>query len=390
MKVGTLYFLAMLLISWAHVDGRNDFRIEDGGKYLLEYVNFKREPVDMDLMSKEEVPVLEQLPPEFICESCLAISRTVVEILNDPKLLETAGVISTKICQMLPSDRQEKCLDMSEMYVHQAILSLQKYFCEENLCNSTGLCTGSTKPILAMNSEQKNLLSWILKRLHILRFNDKAIYCSLRETEGDRKGNGFLLSIRYLLVLVYRDVAHIHAAAVSITITCRGSGTHCSRHLPCLYLHVRISHEQEAQLCLASQVAHDHAGSWMTVNNVIAARVAYPTSDEKSCDACHDVMEEILKDLQNPVTKIKVLRLLFKACENVKNHVKECQKLVFEYAPLVFANLEKFVANNDLCADLHICNATVPHAEEAANADASLILLPHAKDFSSEPTSMVM
>ncbi|XP_058097247.1 uncharacterized protein LOC131242543 isoform X2 [Magnolia sinica] len=277
MKMGILYFLVTLLVSLAHVNARNIFLIENAGKSMLEYGDSLHGSVVVDLTPEEEVPSLEVLPPDFICHSCLEVSRKAEEILTDPMLLEKAGEISTEVCQVLPSDLQVK-----------AILFLQEYFCEENLCNSTGLCTGDTETPSAKGVvHQSGTQSWLLTPMHLHRFTNKI-------------------------------------------------------------------------------------------------------SDEKTCTACHNAMDELLKELQNPETKMKVLKILLKACENVENHVKECKKMVLEYGPLALANLEKFVTNNDLCSVVHICHGAPPHADEMTDSDIPFIALPHTKYVRSIQARMVM
>ncbi|RWR74739.1 prosaposin-like protein [Cinnamomum micranthum f. kanehirae] len=91
--------------------------------------------------------------------------------------------------------------------------------------------------------------------------------------------------------------------------------------------------------------------------HILPSDLQQKKSDNRSCTACHNALNELLDDLENPKTKIKVLKVLLKACEEVENHVKECKKLVFEYGPLILANVEKIIAKNDLCSIMHVCNS---------------------------------
>ncbi|XP_077253413.1 uncharacterized protein LOC143892576 [Tasmannia lanceolata] len=257
MKMGIIAFFVALLISMVHVNARTTFVLENPGKHVfLENAIFLHGSTTMDSASEKDVPFSEELPPEFICYSCLDVSRKVEQILTDPKVLEKFVMLSADVCNLLPSDIQVKCIQMSEMYIHQAVLFLQEYFSEESLCNSTGLCSENAK-VLLMSS------------------------------------NG-------------------------------------------------------------------------TEKQISANKI----SDERTCKTCRDAIDELRNDLDNPEKQIKVIRFLLKACENAKNHVRECKKLVFEYGPLVLANLDKYLSSNDLCHMLHICDAVEPRTLETFAIDA--------------------
>ncbi|KAG9438958.1 hypothetical protein H6P81_019123 [Aristolochia fimbriata] len=105
--------------------------------------------------SVAELNSSEEISPEFVCLSCLQVSREVEKVLTDPTLLEKAGTVSADICNLMPSSYQVKCMEMSEMYVRQAILFLQGYFSEENLCNSTGLCPEAASSLLHLSTVEE-------------------------------------------------------------------------------------------------------------------------------------------------------------------------------------------------------------------------------------------
>ncbi|KAL4201249.1 hypothetical protein AMTRI_Chr02g215110 [Amborella trichopoda] len=90
-------------------------------------------------------------------------------------------------------------------------------------------------------------------------------------------------------------------------------------------------------------------------SSTVLLRFNEKASGNISCDACHRAIDEMEKDLRNPVTKLKLIKILLQACEEVQDHVKECKKLVLEYVPLILVNLEKYLKNNDICAMLHVC-----------------------------------
>ncbi|XP_043690110.1 uncharacterized protein LOC122640893 isoform X3 [Telopea speciosissima] len=89
--------------------------------------------------------------------------------------------------------------------------------------------------------------------------------------------------------------------------------------------------------------------------HILPSDMRVKVSDDKSCAACHAAMEDIRDDLEDPEMKIKVIKILLKACNNVENHVKECKRMVMEYGPLIMANIGKFLDDNDFCSIVHIC-----------------------------------
>ncbi|XP_043701816.1 prosaposin-like [Telopea speciosissima] len=99
-------------------------------------------------------------------------------------------------------------------------------------------------------------------------------------------------------------------------------------------------------------------------------------SENKSCAACHAAIEDIRNDLEDPKMKIKVIRILLKACENVENNIKECKRMVLKYGPLILANLEKYLSNNDLCSMAHICKPMTGNTFKAMESFRPLIELP--------------
>ncbi|ONK65567.1 uncharacterized protein A4U43_C07F38420 [Asparagus officinalis] len=107
MEMRMLSCFAILLVLLAHVDARNK---------------------------------VEPIPTDEACETCLEPSRHAKETLRDTKLFEKLGMISTEVCDILPSDFKPKCLETSEAYVHRTRLLVTGIFSEKTLCNSTGLC----------------------------------------------------------------------------------------------------------------------------------------------------------------------------------------------------------------------------------------------------------
>ncbi|XP_042519303.1 uncharacterized protein LOC122093119 isoform X4 [Macadamia integrifolia] len=89
--------------------------------------------------------------------------------------------------------------------------------------------------------------------------------------------------------------------------------------------------------------------------HILPSDMRVKISDDKNCGACHTAVEDIRDHLEDPDMKIKVIKILLKACNNVENHAKECKRMVMEYGPLILANIGKYLDNNDFCSIVHIC-----------------------------------
>ncbi|XP_010553144.1 PREDICTED: proactivator polypeptide-like 1 isoform X2 [Tarenaya hassleriana] len=74
-----------------------------------------------------------------------------------------------------------------------------------------------------------------------------------------------------------------------------------------------------------------------------------------NCEACHDTVSEVVAKLKDPETKLKIIRLLLKECKSLDNYQDKCKKMVFEYGPLILADVQKYLEKTDLCALLHVC-----------------------------------
>lgn len=285
------YFVAILFLA-VYVNGRNSFVIEEVGKsiLILEDGISVHGAAMMGPTPDEWAPSLDGLPPEFLCKTCMEVSRKAENFLADPTLLERVCTISSEVCHMLPSDLQVKWLETSEMYVQKAISYLQLYFNEENFCNGSGLCPENMRTNLISSTGMQTL-------------------------SGPKALNEIMNKVWS-----------------------------------------RISEEKEDS---EAQLLSPFKVQLQILNDKIL--------DNASCTACHKALDEVINDLDKPETKIKLLRVLLKACEKIENHVKECKKLVFEYGPLIMANMEKFLTKNDLCSILHVCNADTPLTTKATD-----------------------
>jgi saposin len=90
-----------------------------------------------------------------------------------------------------------------------------------------------------------------------------------------------------------------------------------------------------------------------------------------NCEFCHNVVTEALAKLEDPDTKLDILELLLKACDAVEDHLKKCKRLVFQYAPLILLDAEKFMEKNDICTMLHACSPDTTTTEEAPSSVAA-------------------
>ncbi|XP_043690109.1 uncharacterized protein LOC122640893 isoform X2 [Telopea speciosissima] len=260
MRIIALFFA--LFVSLIYVDARHVFSTQDSGKFSENGVtSVKIQPA---------VRSSKGISPEFICLSCLEVSRNTVQALSDPLLPEKVSTFVNDACHILPSDMRVKCVEMLGMHIDQAIVFLQDYFSEENLCNSTGLCLSNANSFPMLNLDKD--------------------------------------------------------------------------------LHLSLSHD-----FLSKPAVHPRPLPKVQISSSMLQKFTNKVSDDKSCAACHAAMEDIRDDLEDPEMKIKVIKILLKACNNVENHVKECKRMVMEYGPLIMANIGKFLDDNDFCSIVHIC-----------------------------------
>lgn len=96
-----------------------------------------------------------------------------------------------------------------------------------------------------------------------------------------------------------------------------------------------------------------------------------------NCELCHQVVAEALQKLRDPETQMDVVQMLLKLCDAVQSRSKKCKILVFEYAPLILVNAEKFLEKQDICSMLHACNpqasASGSATEQASSSQTSML-----------------
>ncbi|XP_013607080.1 PREDICTED: prosaposin-like [Brassica oleracea var. oleracea] len=95
-----------------------------------------------------------------------------------------------------------------------------------------------------------------------------------------------------------------------------------------------------------------------------------PLHSQGNCDACHDTVSQLLPKLKDPQTKLKIIRLLLKECKSLNNYQDKCKKMVFEYGPLMLADLENFLEKKDVCSILGVCPTHSFYVLPAALADS--------------------
>ncbi|CAH8334493.1 unnamed protein product [Eruca vesicaria subsp. sativa] len=78
-------------------------------------------------------------------------------------------------------------------------------------------------------------------------------------------------------------------------------------------------------------------------------------ASQGNCQACRDTVSLLVTKLKDPQTKLKIIRLLLKECKSLNNYQDKCKKMVFEYGPLMLADLEKFLEKKDVCSILGVC-----------------------------------
>ncbi|KAI4324520.1 hypothetical protein MLD38_030003 [Melastoma candidum] len=74
---------------------------------------------------------------------------------------------------------------------------------------------------------------------------------------------------------------------------------------------------------------------------------------EEKCDLCRQVVSELLGKLKNPDTQI-----LLKACNSAESSSKKCERIDFEYGPLILGYTELFLETRDICMTMHACGSS--------------------------------
>ncbi|KAF0928055.1 hypothetical protein E2562_037482, partial [Oryza meyeriana var. granulata] len=85
---------------------------------------------------------------------------------------------------------------------------------------------------------------------------------------------------------------------------------------------------------------------------------------EDACTLCHEMVDEILNDLEDPDMELKIIEVLLKGCNNAESFVQKCKKLIIENAPLILEHIKKFLKKRDFCNSIHVCGGKIIPAKE--------------------------
>ncbi|CAL4907439.1 unnamed protein product [Urochloa decumbens] len=83
---------------------------------------------------------------------------------------------------------------------------------------------------------------------------------------------------------------------------------------------------------------------------------------EDTCTLCHEVVDEIVTDLEDPDMELKIIEILLKGCNNAENFVQKCKRLIIQNAPIIMEYIKKFLEKKDFCNSIHVCGGKTVHA----------------------------
>uniref|UniRef100_K3Z9K3 Pulmonary surfactant-associated protein B n=1 Tax=Setaria italica TaxID=4555 RepID=K3Z9K3_SETIT len=83
---------------------------------------------------------------------------------------------------------------------------------------------------------------------------------------------------------------------------------------------------------------------------------------EDTCTLCHEVVDEIVTNLEDPDMELKIIEILLKGCNNAENFVQKCKRLIIQNAPIVMEYIKKFLEKRDFCNSIHVCGGKTVHA----------------------------
>ncbi|KAL6619445.1 hypothetical protein ACP70R_034584 [Stipagrostis hirtigluma subsp. patula] len=76
---------------------------------------------------------------------------------------------------------------------------------------------------------------------------------------------------------------------------------------------------------------------------------------EDACTLCHQIVDEIVTDLEDPDMELKIIEILLKGCNNAENFVQKCKRLIIQNAPVILEHIKKFFKKRDFCNSIHVC-----------------------------------
>ncbi|KAG2620111.1 prosaposin-like isoform X1 [Panicum virgatum] len=83
---------------------------------------------------------------------------------------------------------------------------------------------------------------------------------------------------------------------------------------------------------------------------------------EDACTLCHEVVDEIVTNLEDPDMELKIIEILLKGCNNAENFVQKCKRLIIQNAPIIMEHIKKFLEKRDFCDSIHVCGSKTVHA----------------------------
>ncbi|CAN6328676.1 unnamed protein product [Urochloa humidicola] len=84
---------------------------------------------------------------------------------------------------------------------------------------------------------------------------------------------------------------------------------------------------------------------------------------EDTCTLCHEVVDEIVTNLEDPDMELKIIEILLKGCNNAENFVQKCKRLIIQNAPIIMEYVKKFLEKKDFCNSIHVCGGKTAGAQ---------------------------
>eukprot|EP01018_Ginkgo_biloba_P029354 Gb_31133 [translate_table: standard] len=304
-------------------------------------------PAKDAVVQSGEVPLLQGSSLDFICNACIEVSKQAEQVLSEPAILEQVQKLAKDVCKILPSNLSEQCEEMSQTYIQETIATLQDYLSQEKLCISTGLCHANDKADVEFKVSGRSKSSLLEandgRTCEICeQFTEEAIYyMSQNKTQSE------VLSV-------------LHQSCSKL----RNFGAECHSlvdyYAPLFFLEVTTINSKE--FC-------------QKINFCSSSGSFSVRFQPKNCALCESAILEIKTELQDPDTQMKVIQMMLDGCKRVPSYMKECKKLVFEYGPLILANIEQYLDANDVCTKIHVCESAAPHLESNIAVSEPLIQL---------------
>ncbi|XP_062179995.1 uncharacterized protein LOC133884557 isoform X2 [Phragmites australis] len=83
---------------------------------------------------------------------------------------------------------------------------------------------------------------------------------------------------------------------------------------------------------------------------------------EDTCTLCHEVVDDIITNLEDPDMELKIVEILLKGCNNAESFVQKCKRMIIQNAPIILEHIKKFLKKRDFCNSIHVCGGKTAHA----------------------------